>query len=172
MCAGHESGCEVAIYVMNQIFNKEDSDAVLLIDAFNAFNVISSQLLREICPEIAVFIRNCCFLALIFFMIARTELKSFEGMTQGDLAAMAIYTIAIISLLLMLVDQEEQLVGKATHSATYIDNFTGAGSITNLLHWWNTFNTLGPLFGYHPALHERHSFEDICKYRYKYNRRC
>ena len=37
VCAGHESGCEVAIHAMSQIFNKEDSEAVLLIDAFNAF---------------------------------------------------------------------------------------------------------------------------------------
>ena len=63
---------------------------------------------------------------------------------------MAIYAIAIIPLLLMLVDQAEQLPGKRTKSVAYVDNFTSAGSITNLLHWWNTLTTLGPLFGYHP----------------------
>ena len=50
----------------------------------------------------------------------------------------------------MLVDQAEQLPGKRTKSVTYANDFTGAASITNLLQWWNTFTTLGPLFGYHP----------------------
>ena len=48
---------------------------------------------------------------------------------------MVIYAIAIIPLLLLLVDQAEQLPGKRTKSVAYADNFTGARSITNLLHW-------------------------------------
>ena len=71
-------------------------------------------------------------------------------MTHGDLAAMAVYAITIIPLLLMLVDQAEHLPGKRTKSIAYADGFTGAGSITNLLHWLNTLTTLGPLFGYNP----------------------
>ena len=38
LCAGHESDCETAILAMSQIFNEEDSESVLLIDASNAFN--------------------------------------------------------------------------------------------------------------------------------------
>ena len=47
---------------------------------------------------------------------------------------MGIYAIALIPLSLMLVDQSEQLPGKRTKSVAYADDFTGAGSITNLLH--------------------------------------
>ena len=50
----------------------------------------------------------------------------------------------------MLVDQAEQLPGTRTKSVAIENNFTVAGLITNLLHWWNTLTTLGPLFGYHP----------------------
>ena len=63
---------------------------------------------------------------------------------------MAIYAIAITPVLLMLIDQAEQLLGKGTKSVAYADGFTGAGSITNMLHWFNTLSTLGPLFGYYP----------------------
>ena len=42
---------------------------------------------------------------------------------------MAIYAIAIIPLLLMLVDQAEQLPGKRTKLGAYADDFIGAGSI-------------------------------------------
>ena len=154
VCAGHESGCEAAIHAMSQVFNEEDSEAVLLIDASNAFNAVNRKLFLHnvgvICPEIAVFVRNCYSLPSRLFIIGGSELKSCEGTTQGDPAAMAIYAIGIIPLLLMLVDQAEQLPGKKTKSVAYADDFTGAGSIKNLLHWWNTLTTLGPLFGYHP----------------------
>ena len=49
----------------------------------------------------------------------------------------------------MLTDQVEQLAGKRTKLVAYADNFTGANSITNLLHGWKTLTTLGPLFGYY-----------------------
>ena len=42
------------------------------------------------------------------------------------------------------------LPGKRTKSVAYIDDFNGAGMITDLLHWWNTLTTLGSLFGYYP----------------------
>ena len=61
----------------------------------------------------------------------------------------AIYPVAIIPLLFMLVDQAEQLPGKETKLVAYADNFTGAGSVSNLLHWWNILTTLSSLFGYH-----------------------
>ncbi|XP_031551225.1 uncharacterized protein LOC116288561 [Actinia tenebrosa] len=38
VCAGHSGGAEAAIHAMSQIFSEEDTDAVLLIDASNAFN--------------------------------------------------------------------------------------------------------------------------------------
>ena len=139
---------------MSQIFNEEDSEGVLLIDAFNAFNAVNRKLFLHnvsvICPEIAVFARNCYALPSRLFIIGGSELKSCEGTTQGDSAAIAIYAIAIIPLLLMLIDQTEQLPWKSTKSVTYADDFTGTGSVTNLLHWWNTLALLGPLFGYYP----------------------
>ena len=48
-----------------------------------------------ICPEIAVFVRNCYALPSRPFIIGGSELKSSEEMTQGDPAAMTIYAIAI-----------------------------------------------------------------------------
>ena len=60
---------------------------------------------------------------------------------------MMVYTIAIMPLLFMLVDQTEQLHGKRLKTVVYDDDFTGASSITNLLHFWNTFATLGALLG-------------------------
>ena len=46
----------------------------------------------------------------------------------------------------MLVDQAEQLHGKRLKTVVYDDDFTGASSITNLLHFWDTLAT-GALLG-------------------------
>ena len=101
-----------------------------------------------ICPVITVYVRNWYSLPSRLF-VGGSELKSCEGTTQRDTAAMTIYAIATIPLLPMLVDQAEQLAEKRSKWVAYPDEFTGAGWITNLLHWWNTLTTLGPLFGYH-----------------------
>ena len=41
VCAGHKSGSEAAIYTMPNIFEADETNAVLLIDASNAFNVLN-----------------------------------------------------------------------------------------------------------------------------------
>ena len=38
MCAGIEGGCEAAIHSMREMFEDEENEAALLIDATNAFN--------------------------------------------------------------------------------------------------------------------------------------
>ena len=41
VCAGLKSGAEAAIHAMHGIFDADDTDAVLLIDASNAFNSLN-----------------------------------------------------------------------------------------------------------------------------------
>ena len=41
VCAGQKSGSEAAMHAMNEIFHGEDTDAVLLIDASNAFSSLN-----------------------------------------------------------------------------------------------------------------------------------
>ena len=154
VCANHESDFEAAIHAKSQIFNEEDSEGVLSIEASNAFNEVNRKLflhnVNVIWLEIVVFVRDCYSLPLRLFLIGGSELKSCEGTTHGDPAAMPIYATAIIPLMLMLVDEADQLPGKRTKSVVYTYDFTGAGSIINLLHWWNTLTALGPRFAYHP----------------------
>ena len=40
VCASHERGCEAAIHTMHIIFDDEKTEAVLLVDAANAFNSV------------------------------------------------------------------------------------------------------------------------------------
>ena len=42
-CAGHEARCEAAIHAMKEIMLSDETQAVLLVNASNAFNTINRQ---------------------------------------------------------------------------------------------------------------------------------
>ena len=45
VCAGHKSRSEAAIHAMSSISDADETDAVLLIDASNAFNALNRAVL-------------------------------------------------------------------------------------------------------------------------------
>ena len=154
VCAGHEAGCEAAIHAMTDIFHHDDTEAVILIDAANAFNSINRKAFVHnigiICPEIAMYVENCYTKPSRLFVIGGVEISSSEGTTQGDPIAMAVYAVAVIPLLLMVLEITDNLPGVRTKSEAYADDFSAAGIIKNLMKWWNTLCLLGPKFGYNP----------------------
>ena len=89
LCAGHKSGSEAAIHAMHDIFESDETNAALLVDASNAFNV------RVICPIIAIYAINTIRAPARLFIIGGKELKSSEGTTQGDPLVMSLYAISL-----------------------------------------------------------------------------
>ena len=63
LCAGQNAGCEVAVHTMRKIFHDSTTDAVILVDASNAFNNINRQVtllnILNLCPVIATVLINC-----------------------------------------------------------------------------------------------------------------
>ena len=59
VCAGHKSGSEAEMYEMHTIFEADETDAVLLIDALNAFKslnrVAALHNIRVLCLIIATY---------------------------------------------------------------------------------------------------------------------
>ena len=107
VCAGQEAGCKSIIHAMQAIYEDETCEAVLLVDASNAFNSINRNVFLHnvtiIRPAIAIYVKNCCSLYSRLFIIEGNETRSCEGTTQGDPIAMAVYAIAIIPMILMIV---------------------------------------------------------------------
>ena len=62
LCAGQKSGSEAVIHAMHAIFEADDTDAVLVIDASNAFNALNRAAalhnIRILCPVIATYAIN------------------------------------------------------------------------------------------------------------------
>ena len=62
VCAGEEAGTEAAIHAVHDIFKYYTADAVLLIDAENAFNAVNRKAMLHIsviCPVISTYISSC-----------------------------------------------------------------------------------------------------------------
>ena len=153
VCAGQDAGSESLIHAVRTIYEDQSAEVVLLVDASNAFNSINRNLFLHnvdvICPSIARYVKNCYSVNSRLFIIGGGEIQSMDGTTQGDPAAMVIYTIAIIPLFLMLVEIRMQ-DNNHTKTAAYADDLTVAGPIDQIRIWWNTLCRLGPKFRYFP----------------------
>jgi len=73
LCAGQCGGCKAAIHPMRDLFDREDTDGILLVDASNAFNSWLNQrsgLLNmfHLCPSFATILTNTYCLASFLFI--------------------------------------------------------------------------------------------------------
>ena len=69
VCAGHEAVCEAAIHAMHTISEDEKIEAVLLVDAANAFNSVNRQVFLHniciICHPMATYVKKVKLLSEI-----------------------------------------------------------------------------------------------------------
>ena len=152
LCAGHRAGGKVAIHAMRDIYKEEGVDAVLLVDATNAFNTINREaLIHNIkikCPSLSKYTENTYGKPTELYIEGgkggkEDTLLSEEGTTQGDPIAMAMYSIGMSVMQSELAYEETNI-----KSAAYADDYFGAGTIKNLRSWWERLETIGPKYGY------------------------
>ena len=145
LCAGQIAGCEAAIHTVRHIFNSDECEALLLVDATNAFNCLNRQTalrnIKTMCPLFATPVINI-YRHTIDLFVGGEVIKSCEGTTQGDPLAMAIYAIATIPLIKKLSMDLTQI--------WYADDAASMGRIHQIREWWNDLVKLGPGYGYHP----------------------
>ena len=151
VCAGHESGCEAAIHAMSELFNKPETEAVLLVDATNAFNCLNRKValqnIKVTCPIISTYLNNTYKNPATLHVggsNGHSILYSQEGTTQGDPAAMGFYASSTTPIIVHLNESSD------ASQAWFADDATSAGSITDLLVWWEELQNIGPGFGYFP----------------------
>ena len=146
VCAGHKSGSEAAIHAMREIFEHDNSDAVLLVDASNAFNDLNRAAalhnIRVLCPSIATYAINTYREPSRLFIVGGQELRSCEGTTQGDPLAMSLYAISLQPLITRLQ------VKSAASQCWYADDANGCGSLEDVKTWWDELMGSGPPLGY------------------------
>ena len=93
VCTVQEAGSEAAIHAIYDIYQQDETEAVLLVDANNAFNSINRKVtLHNIsitCPLITTFIANCYMKPARLFVVGNHETKSREGRITWWLATCA-----------------------------------------------------------------------------------
>ena len=153
-CTGVKAGIEAAIHAMRQVFEDEETEAILLVDAENAFNKLNRKAalsnIRELCPPFHQYLQNTYQAPAKLIIPGENKydiIYSEEGCTQGDVAAMAKYGIATKPL----IDK----LGNAVNSqyckqVWYADDSSSAGKLREMRKWWDVLCKAGPEYGYFP----------------------
>ena len=146
LSAGQISGIEAAVHAIDSLFQREETEAILLVDTSNAFNSLNrlSALhnIRQLCPSLATALINS-YRAPTELFVDGDVLYSSEGTTQGDPLAMPMYALAMIPLIKKL----NYRLGDVSQ-VWYTDDASAAGKIDRLREWWSELTSQGPKFSY------------------------
>jgi hypothetical protein len=144
LCAGQTAGCEAAVHAMKMIFEGEDTQAALLVDAQNAFNLLNRQLAlincHRLCPSIAATLTNLYRVDSSLYVQNQTVMSR-EGVMQGDPLAMAMFAIGITPLIREL---------GSTYQIWFADDAAAGDTLDAVYQWWEKLVELGPRYGYYP----------------------
>ena len=90
-CAGLQSGIEATIHAMRRTFEKDESEAIILVDAENAFNNLNRKValntIKQSCPPLYQYLQNTYQKPAQLVISGENSheiIYSEEGCTQGD----------------------------------------------------------------------------------------
>ena len=156
MCAGKPAGAEAAIHALKDIFDKEDAEAVIMVDATNAFNLLNRRVLlqnvRITCPTLNLFTQNTYSKASRVFVSGGEEISSDEGVTQGYAMAMGLYSVGLVPLQEEVADTISQQadLSEQTKQVAFADDVNGCGKLDSVREYWGRITSSGPKYGYCP----------------------
>ena len=149
LCVGVPSACEAAVHAMRRLYQRPTTQAILLVDASNAFNTINRiaalHNIPLLCPALGQVFQNTYQSSSRLFVAGGDEILSREGTCQGDPLAMAIYAVAVMPLINSLAAECSNVM-----QSWYADDASGAGSVSDLHVYWRNVLAKGPGYGYHP----------------------
>ena len=148
VCAGHKAGAEAAIRAMQSIFDQDNTQGILLIDATNAFNCLNRKVAMHniliLCPRAALTIINTYRLPSRLFRAGGGEMSSLEGTTQGVPLDMPFYALSISIIIYFLQSEFESV-----KQVWLANDATAAGDLHSLLHFFNRLIIKGAKYGYY-----------------------
>ena len=155
-CTGLRAGIEAAIHAMRKAFEKDDTEAILLVDAENAFNNLNREAallnIKQICvcPPFYRYLNNTYQKPAKLVIAGEKKheiIYSNEGTTQGDVCAMGLYGLGITPLINNLA---ETIIKEKCIQSWYADDSSAAGELREMKKWWDALGSAGPKYGYFP----------------------
>ena len=153
-CTGIRSGIEAAIHATTEAWHNSSTEALLQVDADNAFNRLNRRValhnIQQVCPPIYRFLQNHYQKAARLFMSDTSSQEMFqsdEGCTQGDPAAMGFYALGVKPL----VDKLDSCINdKTCQQSWFADDSSAIGKLKAIRKWWQVLYEEGPKYGYYP----------------------
>ena len=130
---------------MRSVFELPSCQAILLVDAANAFNNLNWKTalinIHHSCPSIAPAPINT-YRHESSLYIGGEIIPSREGSTQGDPLAMPMFALATLPLVNKLSREVKQ--------CWYTDDTSAGDELQHIKVWWDDLTQLGPQYGYFP----------------------
>ena len=105
LCAGQKSSCEAIVHCVRELYDSEDVEGVLCVNATNAFNSLNRELalcsILHLCPSFGRLMTNTYRFDCSLF-IDGDCIFSREGTTLGDPLAMSMFAVATVPLIQQL----------------------------------------------------------------------
>ena len=153
-CAGLKGGIEAAIHAMREMYERDNTEGILLVDAENAFNNLNREValqnIKQLCPPFYQYLNNTYQKpANLVIQGEGTHeiILSKEGCIQGGVEAMDLYGLGISPLIDNLADTID--IEKCIQ-VWYADDSSTAGELEEMKKWWDTLCSSGPKYGYFP----------------------
>ena len=152
--SGLKGGIEAAIYAMRRTYEDNATEALLLVDAENAFNFLNRKValqnIKQICPPLYLYLSNT-YQTPAKLIIQGDKMHdiitSEEGCIQGDVPATALYGLGMKTLIDNLAEAID--VQKCIQS-WFADDSSAAGKLEEMKKWWDILCAMGPKYGYFP----------------------
>ncbi len=151
LCSGAKAGIEAAAHAMNDMFDSDETEGVLLVDAANAFNVLSRPAMlwncRVLWPRCSRFLFNAYrgYSVIVLRGVTPSAVRvlySREGTTQGCPLAMLAYAVGILPLIRRLKDFRHHI------QSWYADDSACSGALQRIRNWFDRLLVEGPSYGY------------------------
>jgi len=149
-CSGLPCGIEAAAEAMAKVYSDEETEAILLVDASNAFNSVNRAValhnVKRTCPAIAKLAANSYNSDARLFVVGGGEIRSREGTTQGDQGdplAMPLYAVSTLPIINKLHVKHPTILQE-----WYADDSAGAGKLRRIRAWFDDLLAIGPGHGY------------------------
>ena len=89
LCVGQDAGSEAVIHAVYDMFNEENTEPMIMVDASNAFNSINREAFlhktKVLCPALATLINTCHSIPSDLFAQGGKRLKSRQVAFADDL---------------------------------------------------------------------------------------
>ena len=89
LCAGQDAGSEAAIHSVYDMLNEDNTEAVLMVDVWNAFNSFNREAFphntKVLCPALATFVNNCYSIPSdLFFQMFKINRENHTGKPSSN----------------------------------------------------------------------------------------